>query len=412
MSEPSLRRSIPGGLLDTAAASLGTFLVQIAAVRWLAEDQLGLYALFFSAFVLVKTIPSLVAFEPLEIEATRRDAAAAIALVRRTRGWWRFAPIAGLVTVVVATPFTGGSSPETLVPLAVTAWVATAVAGFEEHVRRALHIGGRSSLAARLSGAQLAAVVVALPLGRALDVPAPWIPFSALAIGQAVSLGLAWRACGADDGSWGAIDLRSTFGVGKWLLAGGLAAPAAAFASNAIIKLLAGVAALGHVEAARVLARPVTVAGVGLMSVVGPRTMRHAAAGAWRMVSRYTSAYALSVTVAGVVMAWVVWGPLGPMVADALPNAFAVDNLALAAVGAAVLAATSSPLRSSLIGAGGVRAVSGLEAMAGLARVVASFLAAVIGAMAGPVGFAASGVAQWVGYGLAHRGVGRETARR
>ena len=48
---PGVTRDVPAGLIDAGTASLAHFLVGLASVNLLDEANLGVYAVFFAAFI-------------------------------------------------------------------------------------------------------------------------------------------------------------------------------------------------------------------------------------------------------------------------------------------------------------------------------------------------------------------------
>jgi O-antigen/teichoic acid export membrane protein len=73
-------------------------------------------------------------------------------------------------------------------------------------------------------------------------------------------------------------EAKALMGSGRWLLVLELGTAAATFLSSVMITRLASAEALGHAEAARIVAQPMFVLMVVLSAVLGPRSMEAAAA--------------------------------------------------------------------------------------------------------------------------------------
>ena len=66
-NESLMRSRLIMGFVDSSLASLGTFAVGLYATRYLSPDQLGAYALFFGAFLLIIMVPAELIFRPAEV---------------------------------------------------------------------------------------------------------------------------------------------------------------------------------------------------------------------------------------------------------------------------------------------------------------------------------------------------------
>ena len=62
LGQASVRRALPAGLLDAALASLASFIVTFYAARSLPAAGLGIYALFFNAFIMAAVVPTQLLF--------------------------------------------------------------------------------------------------------------------------------------------------------------------------------------------------------------------------------------------------------------------------------------------------------------------------------------------------------------
>ena len=68
-SLPGMARDVPAGLIDAGTASLAHFLVGIASVNLLNASDLGVYAVFFAAFMVSTIVPQFLIFTPAEVAA-------------------------------------------------------------------------------------------------------------------------------------------------------------------------------------------------------------------------------------------------------------------------------------------------------------------------------------------------------
>ncbi|MFC2153469.1 hypothetical protein ACFLQ7_02420, partial [Actinomycetota bacterium] len=275
--EPSYRRRIPAGIVDSACASLATFAVGLTAVTVLDDVNRGVYAVYFAAFLVGVVLPRQLVFAPASIEAVAlepRDHR--LAVVSRSLRFGLAPALLGALGAPIAYLVTSGYSDASVsAALAITCAITIILSPMQDFVRQTLHIAARSWRAATVSIVQLVVVVAAIGTGLALDVDRAWIPFGALALANAVSLTVAWLLghVGLDVGSTPPMDLRAMLGKGAWLIQTDLAPAAAAFVVAAIIAALASPEDLGYAEAARVVAQPILVLSAGLSAVLSPRAM-------------------------------------------------------------------------------------------------------------------------------------------
>jgi O-antigen/teichoic acid export membrane protein len=173
----------------------------------------------------------------------------------------------------------------------------------------------------------------------------------------------------------------------------------ATFVASTLITRLAGPAALGHAEAARIVSQPVLVMTVGLSAALGPRSMEAGASRDRRQASRIARPFLALLVAAGLVYGAVTvaqwWGnPIGALV----PRAYEVAGLVPSAVLAGVLLGIVFPYRSELVGARFLRPLPWLSALAGALQCLVATSALWIGPFARPLSDAANGVVSWTGY--------------
>jgi O-antigen/teichoic acid export membrane protein len=207
----------------------------------------------------------------------------------------------------------------------------------------------------QVSVVQLAVALAALGAAAAAGVAPLWVPFTALALANVVSLAvgaaLAWH-----DGSRARRPpppARSLARLGGWLVLSTQGEQIAGFAAAALLGALAGAASVGQFEAARQLAQPLFVVSVGVQSVLRPRVMAAARAGDEAEGRRYSLVFAAVVVACGAtyaLVAGVPW-PGNPLVA-LFPNAFELRGMVTAFVLASTLAFVLPILAVQAIAAG------------------------------------------------------------
>lgn len=388
-----LKTTVPAGLVDAAASSLATFVAGLFAARVLDPASLGVYALFFSGFMLAFAVPDHVVFQPAEVATLTHEPRRRLLAVPQIAGVGMplslvSATVGVLVCVLVAPDVESGI----VMPLAVTSWCAAAVWPLQDHVRQMLHMADRSVVAAAMSMVNAVVVTGALGASYLLPVGVAWVPFTAITLGNVASLAVglwAWRSVARTSDEPVRLRMRSVLRTGRYYLASGTAPIAATFVVSVIVARLAGSAALGYAEAARVVAQPVAVIGVGLTATIGPRLLEAGAARDPVRARRLTAVFLLIVTGSGLLavalVGWV-W-PLNPM-RWLLPQAYVVPWLVTITIVANVLAKAPNPYRVLLLGASREPAVARVDGVTALAQCAVAATAAVTGALARPLALA------------------------
>lgn len=382
------------GLVDAGSASLATFAVSLYAARALDPATLGAYGLFFSGFVLAGVVPTQLLFVPAEIACLPFEGRDRFAVLRRSfRVGGPVALAAGVCLIAVAWFVPPEVDRSAVAALALTAAAASVVHPMQDHLRRLLHFGRSSWNAAATSGVQLAMTVLALAVLH-LTVPAAWVPFGALALANGVSLLAGWlRASPPPRPHTDAFALAGMLRSGRWLLVAGFAPGASQFAVAALVAWLAGAAALGHAEAARVVAQPVFVLGMGLQSVLGPRLMETAAdrnVKSARQTSRTFVVILLAAAAAYLLLA----GPASPVnpMRWLVPTAYTVPWLVAATIAAHAAFVVPLPFEAQLKGARRERSLALRELATSVLKLAGGATAAATGAFARPLGVGAWGV--------------------
>jgi hypothetical protein len=403
------RGAVAAGVADAGLASLATFAAGLFAVRVLEPRTLGAYALAFTAFNLLAVVPAQLLFVPAETAAAGfpRQARAGLA-AHSLRAGLPTAALAALVLPAWMLAAPPGIPRGAALALTATAAACTLFSPLQDHLRRMLHVAGRSHAAACVSAVQLAtvaAVVLAAPGAAAADA---WIPFGALAAANALSLAVGLvllRGYTAADAP-PELGWRALAEPGRWLLLAGVIGPGSAFVAAGVAGWIAGAEALGFAEAARVIGHPVLVLALGLSAVLGPGSVRAARARS-RGDARRIALRFQALTVGGGVL-YLAWasldGPLNPFPA-LVPRAYAVGWLAAVAILAAMANGAVFPARSELLGARRAGSIARADAAGAALRVGIAGTAGVTGVFAVPLGFLALGMTRWAGYRRALRSV-------
>lgn len=267
-----LSKSIPAGLLDAGAAALATFASGVFAAIKFDPSELGVYALFFGSFLVANVIPFTVSFLPGEVRLLGEPKDHQLGGFRLTLP--SGVPVAAVTSLLVMIAWIPArdADPALVVPLAATALVAAFLSPIQDHVRRVMHLAGRSWLASATSIVQLAAAAAAILAGLVVGIDPAWVPFGSLVAANSVSLaaGLMLVQRHATPAEGAPYTLRSLAVSGRWLTGIALLPLGAAFLAAAIVDAAAGSEALGFAEAARIAARPLLVFVGGLSAVLNP----------------------------------------------------------------------------------------------------------------------------------------------
>jgi O-antigen/teichoic acid export membrane protein len=347
------------GQVDAVMASLATFVLHVWVVREFSLVQIGAWGLVFAAFVNASQFPAQFHLTPVEISAVRHDRPDRIGVLRSSV--WRGTIVAAGAAVFVvlgALPLIGSVDIGFLAALGFSGMLAATVSPIQDHVRRVMHLAGRSVVAALMSVVQ--AVVVVAGIVLLPHTWAPVIPFGALTMANLASTAfglVAVRIWEAERVQTPGVKAGSR--VGGWLTGVSVAGGLTGYFTNALIATLTSVETLGLVEAARVVARPVQVAGQGVNAVLGPRSMEAAAEAEEGKAKRArVQFFGLLTMAAAPIGLLVLVPPTRRLIADFVPVAFEEPTLALATVGAFWLAAFYLPYNSELMAGGRHRALA------------------------------------------------------
>jgi hypothetical protein len=405
-----LRHALLAGLADAGLASLVRLAVGVYAARTLPVSGFGAYALFFSAFIFATIVPMQFVLVPAELATISAARHERLDLLRQI---WRIGlPTATAAAVVASIAATLGSkaSLNVLWPLALTMAACAMVTPLQEHVRRVLHLAGLSWHAAAVSLFQIGAVATAIAVLTSADIPAPWLPFGALALATVVSLeaGRFMARRRQPPSVLPRYQMAQLMRSGRWLLAIEAITAGATFLASVIVTRLGSPEALGYAEAARIVAQPLFVLSIGLSAALNPRSMEAGANVDRAAARRVSRPYAILLVLAGLFYGAVTIAPWwGNPLDELIPPAYAIPGLVPATVAAFVLLGLPIISRSELIGAGRERVLPQVGVVGGALQCGAAMSAVWIGAFARPLGVALFSAVLVIGYAYHQRTVYR-----
>jgi len=381
---------LTAGVGDAAMSSLATFLGGLVAANILGDSELGVYAVFFTAFNFGQVIANNLVYIPAEVTAV------AWPTELRTRVLTQSIPLGILPSVVGALAIGTASlvaaqisTADVVLPLTVTAALTTFLWPTQDHIRRMLHIADRSFAAAGVSAAHLATTALAIWVLIVVDVRSEWVPFGALAIANLISLliGLALAMPKRrSQPSPEHLRLRSLTRSGRWLMVGVGIPTLTAFGSASIITFTAGPEVLGWAEAARIVAHPILVLGTGLGYVMGPRIMRGAIArdaAVSRHNHRRFSGFLVAASAAYALIVGIDWA--GNPMSFLVPDAYVVEWLVVATIAANVFMAAVVLVLQELTAAQRTKTIAVVSAISAPLQLLGAATANVTQAFARPI---------------------------
>lgn len=380
--------------MDAGLASLATFGAGIFAVRQLTVDQLGAYALLFSALQVAIQIPAELVLIPSQVVAVDHPVERRLGMLRHSlpKGMGlgllaAFAVPLGVLPVLSVVPL------EEVAPLAITAAALAWVSPIQDHFRSMFHLSSKSWSAAAISAVHLVATAGALlTISRSFPL---WAPLGALLIGNVASLILAWIMFRRINPVVSVKPSRAEISsVGRWLLLTGLSKTGAGYATRAALNALVGTAALGFVESARVVSQPINVLALGLMAQVGPKLTEASAQRDLSAVTRWRRRFVVLLCLTALpyigMAAWP-W-PANPL-ALMTPRAYEVTGLTAVMLVAVAVACLLRPLRAELLGARLQRVITKVTISTSLIEIAVIAAGSVFGAYVVPLGIFVSAVA-------------------
>jgi len=380
---------IGAGVVDAAMSSLATFLGGLVAANILGEAELGVYAVFFTAFNFGQVIANNLIYIPAEVAAVAWPAENRTRVLTQSIPYGVLPSLIGAAAIGIASLVAAQiSTAEVVVPLTITAAITTFLWPTQDHIRRMLHIADRSWAAAVVSAAQFAIAAAAIGVLIAMDVAAAWIPFGALAVANLISLllGFVLARPATSESAPERLDPRGLTRSGIWLMTGVGIPPITAFAAASIITFAAGPEVLGFAEAARVAAHPVLVLGTGLGYVMGPRIMRGAIARDIEVSRHNHRRFNRFLIVAASVYALVIgfdW--IGNPMALLVPKAYTIEWLVVASVLANILMGAMVLVLQELTAARRSRTIAFVSMISAPFQLLAAGTAGVTEAFARPI---------------------------
>lgn len=401
---PGMSRAVPAGLIDAGMASLAHFLVGLAAVNLLDAADLGVYAVFFAAFMVSTIVPQFLVFTPAEVVAVSYPLSDRLIQLPQSLRLGIGPSLTGALVVLVAAIATASDTTHSVsLALACTAGVAVLVSPAQDHVRRLLHIARRSWRAAAVSAVQFLVVTAGLGTMIALDVPAEWIPFGSLALANVASLGLGLLLArpGDDAGTEPPLSFYELARSGRWLLTMALVPFGVGFAGALLIVELAGPEAMGYAEAARVAAQPILVLGTGLGAVLGPRGMEAAIRRNRPAAQKAMRMFLGLILVTGIAYLLIVGHPwFGNPMVYLVPPAYEVTGLVAVTIVANILTAAAFQHTSELMGGREETALMKMSLIASPFLLLGAATASFTGAFARSLGVMIEAPARFGLYGI------------
>ncbi len=381
---------ITAGVFDAAMSSLATFLGGLVAANVLGDSELGVYAVFFTAFNFGQVIANNLVYIPAEVVAVAWKAETRTRVLTQSIPLGLLPSVVGALAIGIASLVAAQIATATVViPLTITAAVTTLLWPTQDHIRRMLHIADRSWAAAAVSTAHFFVTAIAIGVLLLLDVDGEWIPFGALAIANMASLLIGLVLARPRSGTEKAperLDLRSLTRSGIWLMVGVGIPTITAFGAATIITFAAGPEALGFAEAARIAAHPVLVLGTGLGYVMGPRIMRGAIArdvAVSRHNHRRFNRFLVLAAVAYAVVVGFQW-PGNPM-SLLVPDAYVIEWLVVATIGANIFMAALVLVLQELTAARRARTIAVVSMISAPLQLLAAATAGLTEAFARPI---------------------------
>jgi O-antigen/teichoic acid export membrane protein len=369
------RRSLIFGLADASGGAGATFLLSITAARVLSVESFGRFALAFTALVMVSSLTAEFVYTPLELDIIRKykqnDRLRQFFSATRRGGLPSsfLAVLAGMFALAGGVP-QADSGP--------TLWLAISLATFlsvaQDHMRRFAHLAGSSYIAAIISSIQIVSIGTVLLY---VNLEPPFVMtklFLCLSLANLVSCIAAIAIIAAHRpgrSDWVPPGYKAWLGVGAPLALAGAIPVSAAYVSSALLSMVAGPAALGIAEGARLVARPVSLLGTGLASVVSPAVVELVSSGKTSRFNRLAQISTTIVASAGIGWGLLIWiPPVGGFLEIFVPVAYQRGYpLIAAAIGVAILTALPIPYRMGLIGQERYRSIHITEFVSGLAQV-------------------------------------------
>lgn len=395
----SIRR-VPAGLVDAGSSSLATFAAGIIATRVLDASQLGLYAIFFSAWLLASQIPIQLILVPAEAKLINRASAQRMKFLLRNLmmalpfsmfGFWI---VIGLMSVAPQSV-----DSVTAWQLGITAALVTGLFPLQDHARNLLHLSGSHWSAASVSIIRLVVASTALFAGLKAGLDPGILPFGSLAAADLIALLASLVIIRPQLELKADYKPRQLLSTGRWLLLSASLGPAAGLSVSVLIASLAGSAALGLAEAARVAAQPIVVLAIGLSAVLRPTSMEAAIARNNKKARSVSRKFGIGIALASLLYIGAISLPVAVNPVEALiPKAFTLPGLLELSVIAAFIEGFVYLQRAELIVLNRTGSLTLGEASAFGGRVSIAIPSASLQSWAAPLGSVVGGLFRWISF--------------
>src|SRR5690606_17656411 len=128
---------VSAGVIDAGISSASGFVLSFAALQLLGIEELGVYAVFFSAYSLAMGVPTELAFTPAEIRAIGYHERERVAVLKSSLRSGGVVALVGAALTLLSVPVTLGEiSSDSVFALAVTTFLAAIFGPMEEHIRK------------------------------------------------------------------------------------------------------------------------------------------------------------------------------------------------------------------------------------------------------------------------------------
>jgi O-antigen/teichoic acid export membrane protein len=398
----SIRQQVPAGVVDSGLASAATFAIGIYAFRYFSATELGIYAVFFSAFQLASGVSTNFVFIASRIQLLGLTPRRRIGAYGQTLKV-SLAPafIASLLTLVAVPIGSSRVGPGFLTSMAVTVVLTAFLSPVQDHMRALFHLGQVSSAAAVTSLVQAGTVGLVLVLMLVADVEAEWAPFGALAVANLASLSTAVLLARhfGEVAPPALLRITELARSGRWLLSKSVLNTGSDLVARWVVIALSSASVMGVAEGARIAARPLGVFVTGLAAVLLPRAMKAGREGdrqIGKKLERYSNIAVVAVATGYMLFAGASWS--GNVIANLAPIGYTVVGLVPFTIVATALSGLLFAETGQIMGAGRERALASTEAVAAVLTVVAALTAGVIGPFAIPLGMLFLAATRLVGY--------------
>lgn len=393
-------KNVPAGLVDAGTSSLATFAAGVAATQLLGGPALGVYAIFFSAWLLASKLPTQLILVPAEARLVRIPSSERTAYLLRNSVMGLPPALVGSAAVfAVLLIVPRDVDAVTAIQLSATAALEATLFPLQEHARGLFHLSRFHWFAASASIVRLVVVTLVLITGWKAGVSPSLLPFGSLAAGDACALAFSFLVVRP---KWKAKPPYTELGLlrsGKWLLLSASMEPASAFVVSLLVINLASAAALGLAEAARIAAQPVFVFALGLSIVIRPASMEAAIRGARVDAQRLSKRLTWGLVLVTLLYLAVVSlpEPINPL-QELIPTAFVVSGLVQLSVVAAFFGGVVILQRAELVALDRTRSLSIAEAAPSGGHIAVGMTSTLLRFWAVPLGSLFGGVIRWWSY--------------